>query len=88
MGQRIGCRAEEPSEWVLCHADLTFVSEQCTLPVKGKRLRLNDSQRRRLARKGKILGRKLLFKFAASVSPSRALFLTTLGSTESVKAGP
>jgi len=36
---------------------------------KGKRLRLNDDQRRRLARKGKILGRKLLFKFATIVTP-------------------
>lgn len=36
---------------------------------KGKRLRLNDDQRRRLAVKGKTLGRKLLFKFATIVTP-------------------
>jgi hypothetical protein len=36
---------------------------------KGKRLRLNDNQRRRLGVKGKTLGRKLLFKFATIVTP-------------------
>lgn len=40
---------------------------------KGKRLRLNDRQRRRLARKGKILGRKLLFKVATIVTPDTIL---------------
>ena len=37
---------------------------------KGKRIRLNDDQRRRLAVKGKILGRRLLFKFATIVTPT------------------
>jgi hypothetical protein len=36
---------------------------------KGKRLRINDNQRRRIARMGKTLGRKLLFKFATIVTP-------------------
>jgi putative transposase len=36
---------------------------------KGMRLRLSDDQRRRLAVKGKTLGRKLLFKFATIVTP-------------------
>lgn len=40
---------------------------------KGKRLRLNDSQRCRLARKGRILGRKLLFRFATIVTPDTIL---------------
>jgi len=40
---------------------------------KGKRLRLADSQRHRLARTGKILGRKLLFKFATIVTPDTIL---------------
>ena len=40
---------------------------------KGKRLRLNDDQRRRLALKGKTLGRKLLFKFATIVTPDTIL---------------
>ncbi len=40
---------------------------------KGKRLRLNDRQRQRLARKGKLLGRKLLFKFATIVTPDTIL---------------
>jgi transposase InsO family protein len=35
---------------------------------KGKRLRLNDDHRRRLAVKGKILGRRLLFQFATLVT--------------------
>ncbi len=40
---------------------------------KGKRLRLNDDQRRRLAMKGKTLGRKLLFKFVTIVTPDTIL---------------
>jgi transposase InsO family protein len=40
---------------------------------KGKRIRLNDNQRRRLAMKGKILGRRLLFKFATIVTPDTLL---------------
>jgi putative transposase len=38
-----------------------------------KRLRLNDDQRRRLAAKGKPLGRRLLAKFAAIVTPDTIL---------------
>ncbi len=40
---------------------------------KGNRLRLNDDQHRRLAVKGKTLGRKLLFKFATIVTPDTIL---------------
>ena len=40
---------------------------------KGRRLRLNDDQRRRLAVKGQTLGRKLLFKFATIVTPDTLL---------------
>jgi len=40
---------------------------------KGKRLRLTNSQRLRLARKGKNLGRRLLFKFATIVTPDTIL---------------
>jgi transposase InsO family protein len=39
----------------------------------GRRLRLTDSQRRRLAAKGKLLGRKLLRKFAGIVTPDTIL---------------
>ncbi len=35
---------------------------------RGKRLRLTDDQRRRLAVKGKVLGRKLLRQFAGIVT--------------------
>jgi len=40
---------------------------------KGKLPRLNDNQRRRLAVKGKTLGRKFLFKFATIVTPDTSL---------------
>ncbi|MHC4944162.1 MAG: integrase core domain-containing protein [Planctomycetota bacterium] len=40
---------------------------------KGKRLRLNDEQRGRLAVKGKEIGRRLLFKFATIVTPDTLL---------------
>jgi len=40
---------------------------------KGKRVRLNDDQRCRLAVKGRILGRKLLFKFVNIVTPDTIL---------------
>ena len=39
----------------------------------GRRLRLTDTQRRRLAAKGKLLGRKLLRKFAGIVTPDTIL---------------
>ena len=39
----------------------------------GRRLRLNDDQRRRLAAKGKILGRKLLGQIATIVTPDTIL---------------
>ena len=39
----------------------------------GRRLRLTDDQRRRLAAKGKPLGRKLLAKIATIVSPDTIL---------------
>ena len=37
--------------------------------MKGRRLRLTDTQRRRLAAKGKILGRRLLERIATIVTP-------------------
>ena len=39
----------------------------------GRRLRLTDHQRRRLAEKGKALGRKLLDKIATIVTPDTIL---------------
>jgi len=41
--------------------------------LHGKRLRLNDEQRRRLAAKGKVLGRKLLERIATIVTPDTIL---------------
>ncbi len=39
----------------------------------GRRLRLNDDQRRRLAVKGKLLGRKVLQQVAGIVTPDTIL---------------
>jgi putative transposase len=39
----------------------------------GRRLRLTDDQRRRLAAKGKLLGRRILADFASIVSPDTIL---------------
>ena len=41
--------------------------------VGKKRLRFSDAQRRRLAAKGKLLGRKLLGEFASIVTPDTIL---------------
>lgn len=41
--------------------------------LRGKRLRLNDEQRRRLAAKGKVLGRRLLGRIATIVTPDTIL---------------
>ena len=41
--------------------------------LSGKRLRLTDAQRRRLAVQGKALGRKVLGKFASIVTPDTIL---------------
>ena len=41
--------------------------------LKGRRLRLTDGDRRRLAVKGKVLGRKLLAEVACLVTPETIL---------------
>ena len=41
--------------------------------IGGRRLRFNDDQRRRLAAKGKQLGRKLLAQIATAVTPETLL---------------
>ena len=41
--------------------------------LKGRKLRLNDDQRRRLAAKGKQLGRRLLNRVATIVTPDTIL---------------
>ena len=41
--------------------------------LRGKRLRLTDDQRRRLAAKGKILGRRVLAEIATIVTPDTIL---------------
>jgi putative transposase len=43
--------------------------EQLDIHAKGKRLRFNASQRRRLAEKGRRLGRKVLMEVASLVTP-------------------
>ncbi len=49
--------------------------ENCVLKeqLKGRRLRLTDDQRRRLAAKGRTLGRRLLGKIATIVTPDTIL---------------
>ena len=42
-------------------------------PLGGRRLRLNDNQRRRLATKAKGLGRKILAEMATIVTPETLL---------------
>jgi len=41
--------------------------------LKGRKLRLNDDQRRRLAEKGKRIGRRLLMQVATIVTPDTIL---------------
>jgi putative transposase len=41
--------------------------------LSGKRLRLTDTQRRRLAMKGRALGRKRLNEYATIVTPDTIL---------------
>ena len=41
--------------------------------LRGKRLRLTDDQRRRLAAKGKALGRRVLSRIATIVTPDTIL---------------
>ncbi len=51
-----------------------LMENQIYREVVGKnRLRLTDAQRRRLAVKGKLLGRKLLGQFASIVTPDTIL---------------
>ncbi len=40
--------------------------------LKGRKLRLNDDQRRRLGAKGKQLGRRLLNRVATIVTPTQS----------------
>ena len=49
--------------------------ENCILKhkLKGKRIRFTDDERRHLAVKGKILGRKTLLKVASIVTPDTIL---------------
>jgi len=45
--------------------------------MKGGALRLNDDQRRRLAAKGKVLGRRALGRIATIVTPDTILSCST-----------
>ncbi len=46
-----------------------ILREQLDIHAKGKRIRFNANQRRRLAEKGRCLGRKMLMKIATLVTP-------------------
>ena len=55
---------------------IDYLREENRVPkeqLRGKRLRLTDEQRRRLAAKGRVLGRRLLGKIAAIVTPDTIL---------------
>ena len=47
--------------------------EQLDKQRGGRRVRFTDDQRRRLATKGKLLGRKLLHEYAGLVTPGTIL---------------
>ncbi len=47
--------------------------EQLDRQLRGGRIRFTDDQRRRLAAKGKLLGRKLLHEYACLVTPDTIL---------------
>ena len=53
-----------------------------------KRIMLNDDQRRRLAVKGKVLGRKLLEQMATIVTPDTLAALRFLRKAHNVGKGP
>jgi hypothetical protein len=52
-----------------------LLEENCVLKarLRGKRLRFTDDERRRLAAKGKVFGRKLLAEVAGIVTPNTLL---------------
>lgn len=51
--------------------------------LKGRRLRLNDDQRRRLAAKGQRIGRRLLMQVATIVTPQTILRRTEWATSKS-----
>src|ERR671930_807918 len=56
--------------------DLDYLKEENRVlreQLRGRRLRFTDGQRRRLARKGKILGRRALDEMAGLVRPETIL---------------
>jgi putative transposase len=55
------------------HRDLVEENRVLTEQVKGRRLRLTDDQRRRLAAKGRRLGRRVLRQVATIVTPDTIL---------------
>ena len=63
--------------WVNCHQQQVIeylVEENRVLKeqLKGRRVRLTDDQRRRLAAKGQRLGRRVLGQLATIVTPDRS----------------
>ncbi len=71
-----------PAGWINRHQQTVIEylqEENCILKaqLRGKRLRLTDDQRRRLAVKGKALGRKILGEVANIVPPPTRSWLGT-----------
>jgi hypothetical protein len=55
---------------------IAFIQEENRIlknKLKGKRIRFTDDERRRLAVKGEVLGRKLLLEVASIVTPDTIL---------------
>lgn len=55
---------------------ITYIQEENQIlksKLKGKRIRSTDDERRRLAFKGKVLGRKILREVASIVTPETIL---------------
>ena len=67
-----------PAGWINRHQQdvIDYIQEEnriLTHKLKGKRIRFTDDERRRLAVKGKILGRKVLREVASIVTPDTIL---------------
>ncbi len=56
--------------------------------LKGKRIRFTDDERRRLAVKGKILGRRVLREVASIVTPRRVISRSRVPSETSLRSLP
>jgi hypothetical protein len=83
---RLQVRLVTLAGWVNRHQQRVIeylIEENCVLKgqLKGRRLRLTDDQRRRLAAKGRRLDRRVLRQVATIVTPDTILILCPAGAT-------